>query len=154
MFPLNRVVVLLTPLFTAAAAVGSAWLVKHFPGLPVPSQGELLGVELAGATAAGGAALKWLHGHQKYEDRLAVLERDAIHIATTVTDAAEAGGQPAALTATPVDPEVGQKAKTEIARLEGLLADARAALGGQAAPAQAAAPMQAAPVAPAAPASS
>jgi hypothetical protein len=68
--PLNRVVAVLTPAFSAVAAVGSAWLTKHFPGLPTPSQGQILGVEIAGATAAGGAALSWLKGHQAYEKRL------------------------------------------------------------------------------------
>jgi hypothetical protein len=70
MFQVNRVVAVLTPVFSAAAGVGSAWLLKHFPGVPVPSQGELLAIEVAGATAAGGAALSWLKGHQAYEKRL------------------------------------------------------------------------------------
>jgi hypothetical protein len=71
MFPVNRVVAFLTPVFAAGAAVGSAWLIKHFPGLPVPGQAELLGAEISGATAAAGAALKWLHGHQAFEKRVA-----------------------------------------------------------------------------------
>lgn len=71
MFPVNRVVAFLTPVFAAGAAVGSAWLIKHFPGLPVPGQPELLGAEISGATAAIGAALKWLHGHQAWEQRVA-----------------------------------------------------------------------------------
>jgi hypothetical protein len=70
MFSVNRVVALLTPVFSAGAAVGSAWLLKHFPGLPAPSAGEILGVEVTVATSAAGAALKWLHGHQAYEQRL------------------------------------------------------------------------------------
>jgi hypothetical protein len=69
MFPVNRVVALFTPVFAAAATVGSAWLLKHFPGIPVPSSGQLLAVEIAGATTAGAAALKWLHGHQQWEAR-------------------------------------------------------------------------------------
>jgi hypothetical protein len=74
MFSLNRVVALLTPVFSAGAAVGSAWLLKHFPGVPVPSSSELLGVEVTVATSAGAAALKWLHGHQAWEQRLAKLD--------------------------------------------------------------------------------
>lgn len=70
MFPINRIVVLLTPVFSAGAAVGSAWLLKHSPGVPTPSAGELLGVEITVATSAGAAALRWLHGHQAYEQRL------------------------------------------------------------------------------------
>lgn len=69
MFPVNRVVAVLTPVFTAAATVGSAWLLLHFPGLPVPSKAQLLTAEIGGATAAVSAALKWLHGHQKWEAR-------------------------------------------------------------------------------------
>lgn len=75
MIPVNRLVALLTPVFAAAAAVGSAWLLEHFPGLPVPSTAELTAVEALGATTAGGAALKWLHGHQAYERRIKTLER-------------------------------------------------------------------------------
>ncbi|MFZ1925299.1 MAG: hypothetical protein WAU42_04050 [Solirubrobacteraceae bacterium] len=130
MFPINRVVALATPVFSAVAAVGSAWAAKHFPGLPTPSTGQLLGVELAGATAATGAALKWLHGHQKYEARLAALEHEAMTVIGTVTDDTEKASQPAALTATPVDPEATAKAKAELVRLEGLLADARNAVEG------------------------
>lgn len=70
MFSVNRVVAFLTPVFAAGAAVGSAWLVKHFPGVPVPSQGQILGVEIAGAASAAAAALKWLHGHQLWEARI------------------------------------------------------------------------------------
>lgn len=70
MFQVNRAVALLTPVFSAVAGVGSAWLLKHFPGVPVPSAGELLAIEVTGATAAGGAALSWLKGHQAYEKRL------------------------------------------------------------------------------------
>jgi hypothetical protein len=71
MLPVNRVVALLTPVFSAASAVGSAWLLKHFPGVPTPSASELLGVEVTVATSAGAAALKWLHGHQAWEKRVA-----------------------------------------------------------------------------------
>jgi hypothetical protein len=70
MFTVNRIVAVLTPVFSAVAGVGSAWLLKHFPGVPVPSAGELLAIEVTGATAAGGAALSWLKGHQAYEKRL------------------------------------------------------------------------------------
>jgi hypothetical protein len=90
MIPVNRLVALLTPVFSAAAAVGSAWLLKHFPGLPVPSTVELTAVEVLGATTAGGAALKWLHGHQAFEKRLDEAERDAKLLAAHVTAAAPA----------------------------------------------------------------
>jgi hypothetical protein len=69
MFSTNRIVAVLTPIFAAGAAVGSAWLAKHFPGVQV-SSGEILALEITGATAATGAALSWLKGHQAYEKRL------------------------------------------------------------------------------------
>jgi hypothetical protein len=88
MIPVNRLVALLTPAFAAAAAAGSAWLLKHFPGLPVPSTAELTAVEALGATAAGSAAVKWLHGHQACEKRLSDAERDAKHLAAQLGTAA------------------------------------------------------------------
>lgn len=86
MFSVNRVVAFLTPVFSAGAAVGAAWLVKHCPGLPTPGQAELLGAEISGATAAAGAALKWLHGHQSWEKRVAELNplRDIERVVKTV----------------------------------------------------------------------
>lgn len=88
MIPVNRLVALLTPVFAAAAAVGSAWLLKHFPGLPVPSTAELTAVEALGATAAGSAAVKWLHGHQAWERRLSDAEESAKHYAAIAASAA------------------------------------------------------------------
>jgi hypothetical protein len=73
MFSINRIVVLLTPVFSASAAVGSAWLLKHFPGLPTPSAAQLLGVEVTVATSALGVALSWLKGHQQWENTIAAL---------------------------------------------------------------------------------
>ena len=64
MFSLNRGVALLTPAFTAGAALVSAYAAKH--GLNLPA-GEVETVEIAAATAAAGSALKWLHGHQGFE---------------------------------------------------------------------------------------
>lgn len=84
MFPINRRVALLTPVFSAGAAVGSAWLLKHFPGLPVPSASELLAVELSAATSAAAAALKWLHGHQQYERLKAQVAAEARQAVATI----------------------------------------------------------------------
>ncbi len=84
MFSLNRVVALLTPVFSAGAAVGSAWLLKHFPGVPVPSANELLGVEVTVTTSAGAAALKWLHGHQAWEKRVAEIDPEIDLIGSAV----------------------------------------------------------------------
>lgn len=77
MMPTNRLVALLTPVFSAAAAIGTAFVRKHFPGLPVPSAGELTGLEITAATAGAASALKWLHGHQKWEERLSWAEQEA-----------------------------------------------------------------------------
>ncbi|HTA98681.1 MAG TPA: hypothetical protein VK730_13695 [Solirubrobacteraceae bacterium] len=79
--PVNRLVALATPLFAALTAVITALVRKHCPGLPVPSTTELTGLELTGAAAASAAALKWLHGHQKWEARVEDAEHLATHIA-------------------------------------------------------------------------
>src|ERR1700748_3732441 len=90
MIPVNRLVALLPPVFAAPAALGSAWLLKHFHGLPVPSTAELTAVEALGATAALGAALKWLHGHQAFEKRLDEAEQQAKLLAAHLAAAAPA----------------------------------------------------------------
>lgn len=72
MFSVNRIVALLTPVFTAGAGLATAYAAKH--GLNLPAS-EVLTVEIAAATAAGGAALKWLHGHQQYEKIVADAEK-------------------------------------------------------------------------------
>jgi hypothetical protein len=67
----NRVVAVLTPVFAAAAAVGSAWLTKHFPGLPELTSTDTTILGGLVAVSATAAALKWLHGHQSYEKIIA-----------------------------------------------------------------------------------
>jgi hypothetical protein len=69
-FALNRVVVLLTPLFTTAAVAVSHLALTRF-GFHV-SPNTLVAVETTVGGSAAAAALKWLHGHQKYE----VLQHD------------------------------------------------------------------------------
>lgn len=81
----NRIVVLLTPIFTLAATVGAGWLAKHFPGLPTPTSTDLLAVELIGATAALSAALGWLRGHH------ILLQQDALVATPTAADEGDAG---------------------------------------------------------------
>lgn len=99
MFTVNRIVVFLTPVFTAAAAVGTGWLSKHFPGLPTPKSGEVVKLEIAGATAALGGALMWLKGHHQYEKIIAdaekmakVIESDAKLAATNKAASSVGGG--------------------------------------------------------------
>jgi hypothetical protein len=70
-FPVNRVVVLLTPIvFVPASAWVTAYVAKHFPGLPAFSSGEVTGLMVAGALSALAAAYKWIDGWQKHEANL------------------------------------------------------------------------------------
>jgi len=74
-FPLNRLVALLTPVFSAVAAVGTAYAARHFPGLPPISPSTVVPIEITAFTGATAAALKWLHGHQGYEKIVAEAEK-------------------------------------------------------------------------------
>jgi hypothetical protein len=65
---IERVVATATPLFSAASAVGLGWLGTHFPGLPHPDPTDVVALEVAGATSAAAAALKWLHGRAHYTE--------------------------------------------------------------------------------------
>lgn len=66
---INRVVVLLTPIFAGLAG----WLVQliadNFPGHPELDSRELTALFVLGAAAALAAAWKWLDGWQKHEAR-------------------------------------------------------------------------------------
>ncbi len=64
--PVNRVVALLTPVFTLASVAASQLVLTRF-GFHVPPE-ALVPVETTVAVSAAGSALKWLHGHQKYEE--------------------------------------------------------------------------------------
>lgn len=111
MFPVNRIVAFLTPAFTAGAAVASGWLLKHAPGVPAASVVELTAIEVTAASAATGAALKWLHGHQKYETDI----RWADH-------AVKAAAQDAEKLDPGITTYVEQLVKGEVEKLEGNLA--------------------------------
>lgn len=83
--PIERQVALLTPIFAAVAGalttgVGSA------TGIP---KKDLVALFIAGATAAAGAALKWLHGRQKFVQ----FETDAQKLYHTVSTAVLANQQ-------------------------------------------------------------
>lgn len=75
--PINRRVVLLTPVFSAVAGILSAWLARHFPGLPTPTNEQLTYVEIAGFAVATTTAGQWLKGHQKYEALVLDVEKAA-----------------------------------------------------------------------------
>lgn len=74
-FPPNRVVILLTPFFAAAAAAFTGWLMVQFPQLPPFDPGVVAGgMGLAAASAVGGA-YTWLRRHietQRINDVLAL----------------------------------------------------------------------------------
>lgn len=61
----SRVVAFLTPVFAAGSAALTPWLVKY-TGLHI-SPSEVTTLAVTGATAATGAALKWLHGLSQWE---------------------------------------------------------------------------------------
>lgn len=96
--PINRLVALLTPLFTTAATLGSAWVARHIGIHPTPDQ--LLAIETTVATSALGAAGMWLHGHQKYEGYLHELEAIVLDAANVIEPASE----PAPLDTKPTPP--------------------------------------------------
>lgn len=62
----NRLVVVLSPLFVAAAGWISAELAKLVPGANLGPV-EIMGVFVAGATFATTKVLVWLHGWHKWE---------------------------------------------------------------------------------------
>lgn len=63
---IERVVAVLTPVFAALAGVLTGWLGNHFPGHPALNSTDVLALEITGFTGAAAAALKWLHGRQKF----------------------------------------------------------------------------------------
>jgi len=80
----NRIVALLTPLFALGSGIAAGWLAKNFPGLPVPSAGDITAIEITVATSASAAALKWLHGWQVFEDAERWLKQS--HVITASLD--------------------------------------------------------------------
>lgn len=74
MFTINRVVVLLTPVFAGLAGSVAVWVAENFPGAPALDSGELTAIFVAGATSGLGAALSWLKGWQNHEQAQALGE--------------------------------------------------------------------------------
>ena len=72
----NRIVALLTPVFALAAGWSATWLADNVPGMTV-SADQLQAVFIAGALAVLAPAAQWLHGWQKYEERLVVADQTA-----------------------------------------------------------------------------
>jgi hypothetical protein len=84
----NRIVALLTPAFALAAGWAATWLADNVPGMTV-SADQLQAVFIAGALAVLAPAAQWLHGWQKYEERMGTADQVA-----TVVDAAGAESEP------------------------------------------------------------
>lgn len=72
--PINRLVVLATPIFVGLAAALASWIAEHFPGAPALDTTELTAVMVLAAGSALTAAAQWLHGWQKHEKAQAVLD--------------------------------------------------------------------------------
>lgn len=68
---IERFVAITTPLFAAVAGALTAWLGKHFPGLPSLNPADVTALMAAGALSASAAALKWLHGRAHYTEIVA-----------------------------------------------------------------------------------
>jgi Flp pilus assembly protein TadB len=63
---IERVVVLLTPIFVGLSGWVAELAVRYLPGTPALDRGELTAVFIAGMTAAATAAVKWLHGRSQH----------------------------------------------------------------------------------------
>ncbi len=87
---IERVVALFTPAFAAGAGWVTSIVAKAIPGVNLPS-GWVAALFGIGATAGLSAALKWLHGRQKFVN----FTTDSEHIIQEVTSRLQAvGGLP------------------------------------------------------------
>jgi|SRR5665213_2272406 len=68
----SRVVAFLTPVFAAASAALTPWLVKY-TGLHIDAT-QVTALSITGATVGAGAALKWLHGNSLWEREYANID--------------------------------------------------------------------------------
>lgn len=81
----NRIVALLTPVFALAAGWSATWLADHVPGMTV-SADQLQAVFIAGALAVLAPAAQWLHGWQKYEERMVAADQVASAVDAAVAE--------------------------------------------------------------------
>lgn len=86
---INRIIVLLTPVFVGISGWICQWVADHFPGAPALDQGELTAVFVAGALAGVTVVAQWLHGWQKHEARQAAADEYADAIAGGVEEIPE-----------------------------------------------------------------
>jgi hypothetical protein len=73
LFPINRVVVLLTPIFASISGLIAAQVGEWLPGTSL-DESEITALFVTGATAAVAAAYKWIDGWQKHEQSEALLD--------------------------------------------------------------------------------
>jgi hypothetical protein len=64
---IERVVVLLTPVFAAAATWLATLVANNVPGAPQLGASQIMGIEIAVFVSVVGVVIKWLHGRQKPE---------------------------------------------------------------------------------------
>lgn len=97
----NRIVAFLTPLvFAPLAGAIAAWVAENFPGVELSPE-RLTNIFIAGALIALAPALQWLHGWQKYEQRVA----DAQQSADMASAAAMATGLASTESAAAIEPD-------------------------------------------------
>lgn len=65
---LNRVVVVLTPLFAAVSAYVVGFIVENVPGAPELTTDQLTALMVAGALAATHAAVTWIKGWASHQE--------------------------------------------------------------------------------------
>jgi hypothetical protein len=87
---IERVVAALTPVFAAGAGWVTSVVGNNIPGVHIPS-GWVAALFSTGAAAAAAAALKWLHGRQKFVN----FTTDSEHVIQEVVSRLQAfGGAP------------------------------------------------------------
>jgi hypothetical protein len=63
---IERVVVLLTPIFVGLAGWVAELAARYLPGTPALDRAQLTAVFIFGGTSALTAAIKWLHGRSQH----------------------------------------------------------------------------------------
>lgn len=64
---MNRIVVVVSPIFVGLAGWLVAWIAQHFPGHPHLDASEVTAIFIAGAAFAAGKVALWIKGWQKHE---------------------------------------------------------------------------------------
>ncbi len=83
---IERVVTILSPLFTALSGAIVAWVAKSFPGGPQLDPAEISGLFALGSAAGIAALLKWLHGRAHYVQLTATFEHERALAAAYATE--------------------------------------------------------------------